>query len=91
MNTGNNYIVPAPYREIKDTIIVPARPGEKMTSRTILRLAVAFDDTGREGEAEAFGKEPEDGTSGGWVFHCHILEYAGRGMISFLQTMNSLN
>ncbi|MCP5005713.1 MAG: multicopper oxidase family protein [Planctomycetes bacterium] len=87
----NNLIVPAPYREIKDTIIVPARPGGKMTSRTILRLAVAFDDTGREGEAEAFGKEPGDGTSGGWVFHCHILEHAGRGMISFLQTMNSLN
>jgi FtsP/CotA-like multicopper oxidase with cupredoxin domain len=88
MNPENNWVEPAPYREVKDTIYVPARPGGKMTSRTILKLAVAFDDTGREGQAEAYGKEPGEDSSGGWVFHCHILEHAARGMIAFLQTLN---
>jgi FtsP/CotA-like multicopper oxidase with cupredoxin domain len=82
---NNNYIVPAPYLEWKDTILIPRRPGAKGTSRTITRLAVHIDDTGREGLVEAFGKKPGDDTSGGWVFHCHLLEHADRGMMSFLQ------
>lgn len=82
---NNNYIVSAPYLEWKDTILIPRRPGTKGMSRTITRLAVHIDDTGREGLVEAFGKEPGDDTSGGWVFHCHLLEHADRGMMSFLQ------
>jgi FtsP/CotA-like multicopper oxidase with cupredoxin domain len=85
---GNNYIVPAPYLEWKDTILIPRRPGTKGMSRTITRLAVHIDDKGREGLVEAFGKEPGEYTSGGWVFHCHLLEHSARGMMNFLQIFN---
>jgi FtsP/CotA-like multicopper oxidase with cupredoxin domain len=71
--------------EVKDTVRVPARPGAAMRSRTIVRLAVMYDDTGREGEVAAHGKEPHDDMSGGWVMHCHILEHADHGMMTFLQ------
>jgi len=68
-----------------DTVVVPRRPGERGRSRTIVRLAVTFDDTGREGRILAAGKAPAPGHSGGWLFHCHILEHSNRGMMSFLQ------
>jgi FtsP/CotA-like multicopper oxidase with cupredoxin domain len=87
-NPSNNFIIPAAYLEDKDTILLPGRPGARARSRTVTRLAATFHDTGREGEVEAFGKEPGDDTSGGWVFHCHILEHADRGMMSFLQVKN---
>ena len=87
-NQGNNYVVPAPYLEWKDTILIPRRPGAKGMSRTITRLAVHIDDTGREGLVQAFGKEPGEDTSGGWLFHCHLLEHSNRGMMSFLQVFN---
>ena len=86
---SNNFVIPAAYLEDKDTILLPRRPGAPGRSVTITRLAATFHDTGREGEVEAFGKEPGDETSGGWVFHCHILEHADRGMMSFLQVMNA--
>jgi FtsP/CotA-like multicopper oxidase with cupredoxin domain len=78
-------IEPFPMTEVKDTVRVPARPGAAMRSRTIVRLAVMYDDTGREGEVAAHGKEPHDDMSGGWVMHCHILEHADHGMMTFLQ------
>ncbi len=84
----NNFVVPAAYLENKDTILIPRAPGARGRSRTITRLAARFEDTGREGQVEAFDKEPGNETSGGWVFHCHILEHADRGMMSFLQVMN---
>lgn len=87
-NPENNYTEAAPYREIKDTIQLPARPGARGRSRTIIRLAASFDDTGREGQVAAAGKVPEEGVSGGWLFHCHILEHSARGMMSFFQTVN---
>jgi FtsP/CotA-like multicopper oxidase with cupredoxin domain len=83
----NNYTETVPYREIKDTILLPARPGAPGRSRTITRLAASFDDTGREGEVAAAGKVPTEDTSGGWLFHCHILEHSARGMMSFFQTV----
>ena len=85
---SNNFVVPAAYLEDKDTILIPRGLGAQARSRTITRLAVTFDDTNREGLVEAFGKEPGNESSGGWVFHCHILEHADRGMMSFLQVMN---
>ena len=85
---SNNFVVPAAYLEEKDTILIPRGPGFQARSQSITRLVVRFDDTNREGLAEAFGKEPGNATSGGWVFHCHILEHADRGMMSFLQVMN---
>jgi len=71
-----------PYLENKDTLRIPARPGVLGTTTT-LRMAVHFDDTGREGTVAAYGKQPFQDFSGGWVFHCHILEHADLGMMSF--------
>lgn len=87
-NPDNNYKEAAPYREIKDTIQLPARPGAGGRSRTIVRLAASFDDSGRQDELVALGKVPTADTSGGWLFHCHLLEHSARGMMSFFQTVN---
>ena len=84
----NNSVVPFDAVEVKDTILMPKRPGARGRSRTILRAAVHFDDTGREGQTEAFGKLPGETTSGGWLLHCHLLEHAARGMMSFFQVLN---
>ena len=89
INPENNYTIPAEYLEDKDTIILPARPGARGTSRTITRLAAHFTDEGREGQVTASGKVPTDTTSGGWVYHCHLLEHSYKGMISFLQVVDS--
>lgn len=75
-------IEPWSYLENKDTVRVPARPGAPGTTTTV-RMAVHFNDDGREGEVAAYGKQPFQGFSGGWVFHCHILEHADLGMMSF--------
>lgn len=83
-NPENNRVVPFDVLENRDTIRIPARPGAMGRSRTILRLVTRFDDTGREGQVEAFGKSPTATSSGGWLAHCHILEHAGRGMMTFL-------
>ena len=77
-------------RRTKDTIRIPARLGAKGTSRSITRLRAKFDDTNRTGRTAASGMLPTfDGngnwTSGGWLFHCHILEHAGRGMLSVFE------
>lgn len=88
MNPDNNYVIPAPRVEVKDTILIPKRPGARGSSRTVSRLAVVFDDTGREGRVEAFGKVPGTHTSGGWLLHCHILEHSNRGMMTFFQVFN---
>jgi FtsP/CotA-like multicopper oxidase with cupredoxin domain len=80
-------VIPAKVLENKDTIIVPARPGGMGTSRSITRLAVEFSDAGREGQIFAAGKLPGPGTSGGWLYHCHMLEHLDRGMGGFLQVV----
>ncbi len=85
---ANNYVVPAERIEVQDTLRIPARPGAAMRSRTVTRVAVRFDDPGREGQIEAAGGEPGPYTSGGWVFHCHILDHADRGMMSYIQVRN---
>ncbi len=84
---ANNAVVPFDRVEIKDTIRVPKRPGARGRSRTVLRAAVTFDDHGRRGRIAAYGKVPGHHRSGGWIFHCHILEHAARGMMSFLQVV----
>jgi len=80
-----NRVETANVREWKDTIRVPGRSGEMGQSRTIMRLAVRFDDTGREGQVAASGKVPDSNGSGGWFVHCHILEHSARGMGTFLE------
>lgn len=74
---------PWPRLEEKDTVRVPARPG-MMGTTTTLRLAVHFDDVGREGQVAAYGKTASATDSGGWVYHCHMLDHADLGMMSFL-------
>jgi hypothetical protein len=85
--------------EQKDSFRLPKRPGEGGRSWTILRLAVRFDDTDKPLDLRrtpeqlvASGKvpttsdplDPSEGTSGGWVAHCHLLEHVDRGMMTFL-------
>lgn len=82
-NPDNSEVVKPAVLENKDTIVVPRRRGAKGRSKTIVRLAVTFDATHRTG-LEAFGKSPSEGRSGGWVAHCHILEHADRGMVTWL-------
>ncbi|MBW1845119.1 MAG: multicopper oxidase family protein, partial [Deltaproteobacteria bacterium] len=83
-----NFKIRPAYREEKDTVQLPFRPGSLQRSSTITRLAVRFDDTGREGQILAAGKVPGPETSGGWLFHCHLLEHARLGMMGFLQIIN---
>ena len=85
-----------PFQMIKDTIRAPARGGLKGRSFTITRLATHFDDTNREGQAVAMGELPTfDGegnfTSGGWLFHCHVLEHSAKGMLSFFEVRDPSN
>ncbi len=84
-NPDNNRTVVPEYVENKDTILIPPRPGAPMRSRTVVRLAVRFDDTGREGAIDAYGKAPRLERSGGWLMHCHLLEHSNSGMLSFIQ------
>jgi FtsP/CotA-like multicopper oxidase with cupredoxin domain len=81
----NNYTVPAPYLENKDTVAMPARPGAPMRSRTVQRYAMKIDDTGREGQVAASGKVPTATESGGWLLHCHINEHSRNGMGTFFE------
>ncbi|MDH5674996.1 MAG: multicopper oxidase family protein [Myxococcales bacterium] len=80
----NNRVEPIDFVENKDTINIPARLGARGRSQTVMRMAVRFDDTGREGMVAASGMAPTESSSGGWVVHCHVLEHADLGMITFL-------
>ena len=86
-NPDNNYVVPAPYLEWKDTVAMPARPGAAMRSRTVQRFAMKIDDTGREGQVAASGKVPTEDESGGWLLHCHINEHSRNGMGTFFEVI----
>lgn len=81
----HNRVETATEPQWQDTIRIPGRPGELGRSKTVTRLAVRFDDTGREGQIYASGKIPQPGQSGGWFVHCHILEHSARGMATFLE------
>ncbi len=84
-NEDNNMVMKPKIASVEDTILVPARPGAAGTSRTVVRLAVTFDDVGREGQVEAWGLDPTEGHSGGWLAHCHLLEHSARGMMTFFE------
>jgi FtsP/CotA-like multicopper oxidase with cupredoxin domain len=83
-NPANNRIEVVNSTELQDTLRIPKRPGARGRSRTITRLAVNFNDTGREGLISASGKIPDGLVSGGWMVHCHILEHAKYGMATYL-------
>ena len=83
----------------KDNIMIPGRTGTLGRSWSILRAVTRFDDSGHPAHLRraplqlvARGKvpvtnnplNPAEGTSGGWMVHCHILEHSARGMLTFL-------
>lgn len=74
--------------ENKDTLLIPARTGAKGTSKTVVRALMKIDDTGRVGRLTAQGRWPTATTSGGFLFHCHILEHAARGMMGFFEVFD---
>jgi FtsP/CotA-like multicopper oxidase with cupredoxin domain len=86
-NAQNNRVIPFLGRENKDVIRLPAAPGahEGEGGKTILRLATRFDDEGRKGKVEAYGKTPGKNRSGGWMIHCHNQEHSEAGMMTFLE------
>jgi len=89
-------ITPISYLENKDTVDLPRRPGMNGTSTTV-RIAIRFDaSSGRSvSETVAYGGlnaivsadlgNGLRGHSGGWLFHCHILPHARRGMMSYIE------
>ncbi|HED64925.1 MAG TPA: multicopper oxidase family protein [Planctomycetes bacterium] len=87
----NVFFRPSQKRMYKDTIRIPARLGALGRSKSITRLKAVFRDKGREGRVEAGGEIPvldandEPVSSGGWLVHCHMLEHAARGMLSFFE------
>jgi len=84
----NNFTEFPTVLENKDTVLVPARPGAMGSSNTVLRALMYIDDTGREGELAAAGRWPTATESGGYLFHCHILEHAARGMMGFFEVFD---
>jgi len=86
----------APYLENKDSVDLPRRPGMSGAATTV-RVAVRFDpapglaskEITAYGGMEAIVSADLDnglrGRSGGWLFHCHILPHAKRGMISYVE------
>ncbi len=85
-----NFTIPFTRKMLKDTIRAPARGNLKGTSRSITRLLTYFEDRGTPGETAAHGQTATydangDWTSGGWLFHCHVLEHSGKGMLSFYE------
>lgn len=85
MDPSGNWVVPHEHPEWKDTLLLPARPGAMGSSKSVTRVAVYFGDEGREGRVAASGKVASDGASGGWLFHCHLLEHSANGMMSFFE------
>jgi len=90
LNPNLNFSFNPFQRRLKDTVRIPARLGAKGSSRSITTLRAKFSNEGRVGRTAANGMLPTfDGngnwTSGGWLFHCHILEHSGKGMLSVLE------
>jgi len=81
--------MPACYYNEQNIWICPICPTG--TAYTLLRAAVRFDDEGGTREIEAHGKVPTAERSGGWMVHCHILEHAERGMMSFFEIRKPTN
>ncbi len=89
-------VVPAPPLENVDMVNLPARRGPSGAT-SMVKIAITFDPaeglTGADIEAHGGVAVIEDadlgtgqrGRSGGWQFHCHILEHADGGMMSYVE------
>ena len=64
-----------PENEFMDTINVPPHTS----------VFYMFEVTGRADYAAAVGTISGEGTTGDWVFHCHIFQHGENGMMSFLR------
>lgn len=85
-NPDTNYIEVASHLEHKDTFLIKRRPGTVPgQSFSLTRFAVRFDESGREQQVAAYDLAPTATRSGGWLAHCHILEHAALGMMTFFQ------
>jgi len=89
-------VISAPALENKDMVNLPRRPGAR-GSVSIVKIAIKFDpaeglqasDILANGGVAAIMNADLDhglrGHSGGWQFHCHILEHADTGMMSYVE------
>ncbi len=89
-------VVPEPQLENVDMVNLPARSGPA-GSTSMTKIAIDFSPAeGLTGaDIEAYGgvaaienadlEMGKRGRSGGWQFHCHILEHADTGMMSFVE------
>lgn len=89
-------VIPAPPMEDKDMVNLPHRPGAR-GSVSITKIAIKFDpaeglsgdDIKANGGVAAIVNADLDnhirGHAGGWQFHCHVLEHADTGMMSFVE------
>lgn len=85
-DTRLNYRVERRYLEERDTARLPKRDGNGGgRSWTASHFAQRFDDTGRPEQIAAWGRTPEAGRSGGWLFGSRILEHAAAGSRGFVQ------
>ena len=82
-----NFTLPYTFTENKDTLRIPGRLDPvPFSSNVTFRALATFNDDGREGTVRAEGLHPSDDVSGGWLAHCHILEHAAGGMMTFFET-----
>jgi FtsP/CotA-like multicopper oxidase with cupredoxin domain len=82
ISDGNKERIINQVIENKDTIYIPARPYGRR-AKTVVRLAVKFSSDCRN--IVAFGKEPTEKRSGGWIFQSHVLTNASLGQEGFIQ------
>lgn len=71
--------------ESRSFAVEDLRAHEGAGGKAILRLGIRFDDKGRKGQVQAWGKTPTNGRSGGWMVHCHNQEHSDSGMMTFLE------
>ena len=84
MSESNRERIVNQVLENKDTIYIPAKP-EGRKSKTVVRLAVRFSSEGRD--ILAYGKEPTEKRSGGWIMQSHVLTHANLGQEAFIQVV----
>jgi FtsP/CotA-like multicopper oxidase with cupredoxin domain len=89
-------VTAAPPLEDKDMVNLPHRPGAPGSTTTV-KVAVRFDPAaglsaeditafgGPDSRVNADLDNLQRGHSGGWQFHCHILEHADTGMMSYVE------
>ena len=84
-----NMTLPADTLENRDTIVLPKTTCHTMGTpppcTVTMTLAFKTTDVGRVGQIFTNGmKMPMANSSGGWIAHCHFLEHADQGMMTFV-------